>query len=468
MMRREATGEAAPRTPRAGAGPVPAPLVASAVLGGAALLVWPAVFNGYPLVFSDTGGFLHQTLGPLMLWDKPWIYGPLLHAFHWRVTLWAPLVAQALLVSHLLWLAQRALRSTAAPAAHLGLCAALAVASTAPFTVALLMPDLFAPAILLALFLLGPAREAVTGPEAWYLGTVATLGIAAHLAHLPLALALACMAFLLGLPRGRALRDGARTALPLLAAIALLLATNWAGHGRAALSPHGATFMLARLQADGPAAAVIRARCPDAGWYLCAFADRLPMDANDFLWAPDSPVNRDAEGRARFLGGALIAPEAQAIVAATIAEHPLAVATAVLRNALRQLVTAGIGDTLGDDHLRTALRPRLAEGFPARERAAYDAARQPRGVLREAMMPLAPLHGAALLLSLPLLAAGGLRAWRAGDAVALAFLAMVLAGVLANAVATGGLSGVFPRYQARIAWLLPAAAILLLMPRRPS
>ena len=30
-----------------------------------------------------------------------------------------------------------------------------------------------------------------------------------------------------------------------------------------------------------------------------AFADRLPMDANDFLWASDSPVNRDAEGRAR-------------------------------------------------------------------------------------------------------------------------------------------------------------------------
>jgi len=468
MTRREATGGAAPRRPDAGAAMASVPLVTSAVLGGAALLAWPAALNGYPLVFSDTGGFLHQTLGPLMLWDKPWIHGPLLHAFHWRVTLWAPLVAQALLVSHLLWLTQRALRGTASPVAHVALCAALALASTAPFTVALLMPDLFAPAILLAIFLLGPAREAVTTPEAWYLGLVATLGIAAHLAHLPLALALTCLAFLAGLRRGRALRDGARTAAPLFAAIALLLATNWVGHGRAALSPHGATFMLARLQADGPAAAVIRARCPQAGWHLCAFADRLPMDANEFLWAPDSPVNRDAAGGARFLGGALLAPEAQAIVAATIAEHPLAVAAAVLRNALHQMLTAGIGDTLGEDHLRAALRPRIAEGFPARELAAYDAARQPRGALREAVLPLVPLHQAALLLSLPLLAAGGVLAWRAGDAARLAFLVMVLAGVLANAVATGGLSGVFPRYQARIAWLLPAAAILLLLPRRPS
>ena len=30
--------------------------------------------------------------------------------FHWRVTLWLPLAAQALMVSHLLWLAQRVLR----------------------------------------------------------------------------------------------------------------------------------------------------------------------------------------------------------------------------------------------------------------------------------------------------------------------------------------------------------------------
>ncbi len=83
------------------------------ILAGAALLAWPAFLNGYPLVFSDTGGFLHQTLGPLMLWDKPWIYGPLLHAFHWRLSLWLPLAAQALMLSHLLWLVQRTLRGGA-------------------------------------------------------------------------------------------------------------------------------------------------------------------------------------------------------------------------------------------------------------------------------------------------------------------------------------------------------------------
>ncbi|ONH81070.1 hypothetical protein APZ41_021920, partial [Roseomonas mucosa] len=83
---------------------VPAPHLA-----GTLLLTWPAFLNGYPILFSDTGAFLHQTLGPLMIWDKPWIYGPLLHLFHQRQSLWPPLLAQGLMLSWLLWLTARAL-----------------------------------------------------------------------------------------------------------------------------------------------------------------------------------------------------------------------------------------------------------------------------------------------------------------------------------------------------------------------
>jgi hypothetical protein len=41
----------------------------------------------------------------------------------------------------------------------------------------------------------------------------------------------------------------------------------------------------------------------------------------------------------------------------------------------------------------------------------------------------------------------------------------VLVGVVVNALATGALSGVNPRYQARIAWLLPMLALLAALPR---
>jgi hypothetical protein len=191
------------------------------------------------------------------------------------------------------------------------------------------------------------------------------------------------------------------------------------------------------------------------------------MDANAFLWAPDSPVNRDAAGNLRFLGGALLAREAGEIVAATLRAHPLEVARAMLRNSVTQLMTAGIGDTLGNEHLEAALRPRIAEAFPARELAAFDASDQARGALRDTLGSFGAQHGPALILALAALGValrwrgGGLRAW---------IVVAVLAGVVANAVATGGLSGVFPRYQARVAWLLPVLAMILLLPvrRRPA
>ena len=439
------------------------------IAAGAVLLIWPALLNGYPMLFSDTGAFLHQTLGPLVIWDKPHVYGPLLHLFHWGLSLWGPVLAQGLAVSHLLWLAVRALRGAGGgggggdPAIHLLACLAAAALTTAPFTVALLMPDVFAPIVALALLLLGFARESLSRGEARWLAVLATCGIAAHLSHLPLAAALVGIVLLLA----RDLRATARVALPLLGAVLILLGTNLWGHGRATLSPHGATFLLARLQADGPAAEVIRARCPESGWYLCAFADRLPMDSDDFLWLPDSPVNRAPDGTARFLGGALLSAEAGVIVGETLRAKPFAVAWAMARNTLRQVFTATAGDTLVASHLAAAVRPRIAEGFPARELAAYDSALQPRGLLPAAAAPFLWPHGPVLVLGALLAFAAWRQAVQAPDQRRLGLVVGVLVAITANAFVTGGLSKPHLRYEARILWLMPIIAGLALAPRRP-
>jgi hypothetical protein len=250
--------------------------------------------------------------------------------------------------------------------------------------------------------------------------------------------------------------------LPVLIAVAVLFVTNAIGHGRFALSPYGSVFLLARLQEDGPASAVLKARCPDAGWYLCAFTDRLPMPANDFLWAPDSPVNRDAAGAPRYLGGMMLAPEAGQIVAETLRADPLGVARAMVANMVAQLGSFGIGDTLDNAHFASAVRPRIEQGFSARELAAFDQARQARDVLKDAVMPLNLLHLLVVLLALPLLLWS---AWR-GQGLALALALFLLAAVLGNALICGGLSAPHPRYGARIIWLLPVAALLCWPHRR--
>lgn len=430
--------------------------VGAAIAGGAALLLWPALLNGYPLVFSDTGAFLTQTVMGWPVWDKPFIYGPLLHAIHWRVSLWLPVLAQGALLSWLLWLAQRVVWGRAEAGAHLLLCAGLAVLTAAPWFAALLMPDILAPALVLALFLLGFGRDRLSRAESWGLGLVAVLASAAHLSHLPVAVALLLPIELLR----RRWRVVLRCALPPLAAVLLLLATNWAVHGRLALSPYGSVFALARLVADGPAARTIAARCPGAGWHLCRWAGRLPADSDLFLWERDGPVWAPRLDGAMPGGPISLAPEAAAILRETVLREPLAVLHAAAANTLRQLGMVRVGDTLGPENLQASVARQLALGFPAKEQHRFAQSLQAQGKLPDAAAPFLWPHVAALLLGALAALLAGVNAGRARDARRLGLVLCVLAGLGANAAATGALSGPHDRYQARIAWLLPLAGLL--------
>jgi hypothetical protein len=431
-----------------------------ALLGGGLLLVWPAALNLYPLVFIDTVSYLfHSTAGETP-WDKTAVYGPLLHLFHWQWSLWPAVLAQGLAASWLLWLAQRAVRGGASAAMHLLVCGGLAALTAAPWFLATLMPDALTALAPLALFLLGFGR--LSRGEALAVGGLATLAIAAHLSHLPTALALLALTLLLTRRIGPTLR----VAAPLALALLLLGSANLIGFGRFTLSPHGAVFLLARLQDDGPAVATLRARCPEAGWHLCGFLDRLPMDSDEFLWDGTSPLNREADGSPRAMGGMRGAAEAGQIVAATLADHPWAVARAALGNAARQAMRVRVGDTLGDTHLALSARRPIALHFPAEELARFDAGLQMRGLLPAAAAPFLwphlPVLGLALAASLLLL----VRAARARDLPRGALILFALVALAANAVATGALSKPHHRYEARIVWLLPAAGALALLPRR--
>lgn len=432
---------------------------AGAILLGAVLLVWPAALNGYPLVFIDTVSYLNHTTLPELPWDKTQAYGPFLHLFHWQVSLWPAMAAQGLIASHLAWLAQRMARGAATPRAHLLVCGALAALTSAPWFLATLMPDALTALAPLCLVLL--AFGGLSRAEAAWIALVGALAVAAHLSHLPTALALLVLVALLARRPAPVLR----AALPFALAVAFLLAANAASFGRATLSPHGASFLLARLQADGPAAEVIRDRCPEAGWHLCAFADRMPMDSDEFLWDPGSPLNLEADGSPRAMGGMRGAAEAGEIVAATLRDRPLEVAAAMLRNALAQLALVRVGDTLGNEHLAASARRPIEGAFPPRELAAFDAALQMRGELAARAAPFLLPHLPVLLLSV---AAAPWLLWRARSVQRGALLAGALLALLSNAVATGALSKPHHRYEARIVWLLPLAVLLAALPGRVS
>ena len=413
-----------------------------AIVAVALMFAWPAIVNQYPIVFSDTHAFLVQAGQPRMVWDKPWTYGPFLLALHGGTTLWLPLAAQVLMVSHLLWLLAASF-GQATGLRHLALGLVLAVGSAAPWFASLLMPDIFAPITVIALYL----RAFPGALGIWQRRWVAVLGTAAiafHLTHLVLAASGLAVVLVL---RWRALP---RAVVPLGVAVAILVATNMVGFGRLAVSPYGSVFALARLTADGLVAPVLAASCPASGWHLCDWRDRLPASSNAFLWDGDGPVWTAP-------GGAIgLAPEASAIVGVVLRRAPLAVLRTATVNSLDALRRVALGDTLGPDWLENSITGSLRAYFPPQEIGRFRSGLQARGELARLAAPFNRFHTGLLILG----AVGSLLCLlRPGRALAL----MILVGVAANGFAGGALSGPFDRYQARIAWLvlLPPGLVLV-------
>ena len=406
---------------------------------GTALLLWPAIVNRYPIVFSDTAALEAMGLEPTIGWDKPWVYGPLTLLLHAGWSLWGVAVAQALVVSAVLWQAGRQL-GLRGGAWHGAICAVLAVGSAAPWFACFVMPDVFAPVTVLSLFVLATGDGRWGGSKGAAL-LLATVAIASHLTHL--VIAAACLPVILLVRPRRVLLCAA----PLAGALAWLVACNAVGNGVVGVSPYGSVFALARLQADGPATDYLRTVCPQAGLRLCHWVDRLPMDSDVFLWDPDGPV------WAGHFGPTLFAPEAAAAVRATVAFEPVQVARAALLNTLRQLGRNRLGDTLTPIYLRVTVGLLLRTYFPAAEQTRFAGSLQLAGGLAAVASPLAGLQTVLLLFGAAgSVAAAGLAWRRSPDLAALSLL--VLAGVGANAFATGALSGPHDRYGARIAWLL--------------
>ena len=426
---------------------------ATALAISALLLLWPALWNGYPIVFDDTGTYLSQAIHRYLGWDRPIFYSLFLFPLHLTLTTWPDVVAQAALAVFTLYLVQRILLPAASPWCLAALVALLSATTALPWFASQLMPDLFTALLVLALSLAIFTPDRLSPRERLYLALLSTFAIAAQQSSVALSLAL-----LLGLaPFRRRLgaaaplrRSGlAALAAPPLLALAALISVNFAGFHRASPFPFSNVFLLARVIYDGPGMDVLRRDCPRPGWDLCRYLNDFPSTSDEFLWRPDSPVMR-AGGHKR------VSAEAGPIIAAALRAEFGTELLAVLRNGLTQLGMFDTGDEL--HACPGTVTPWIDRDFPSRERAAYAAARQTNGRLAvphwlqavHRTTELIGFAGCAVVLGL------GIRRRHP----AAGFAAAVLLAVLANAFIAGGLSTPHHRYGSRVMLLAPAVALL--------
>lgn len=424
------------------------------ILLGGALLIWPALWNGYPLLYSDTHVFITQPTPGYFNWDKPFIYGPWMLLAHAWQSLWGVVLVQGVLLSQLVWLTQQTL-GYVSPLRHLFICVVLSLLTGASWFVSLVMPDIFSGMVVLSIFVLGFSKKITKTMTGW-VSLLGALAIAVHLSHL--VIAAACLLVVLVFRW----RRFAFAMLPLLIALVALVGTSMYAFNKVAVSPFGSVFMLARMSADGNVKSVLEKYCPEKTWHLCAWTERLAKDSDSFMWDANGPVWTHPGGP---IG---LAPEASEIVALTVRARPWHVLWSATQNTITQLTMVKLGDTINSDWLDLTVAKSVETFFSSEELARYKSAKQVQGTMLERVSFVSTVGTATVLIGFLMSVYGLLYAWRRRQWTVLALIAMIWIGVLANAFATGGLSKPHYRYQTRIAWLLVLPPLLLWPGRKKS
>src|SRR6201994_1529946 len=126
-------------------------------------LVTPALWNGYPLLQWDTGGYLARWYEGYLVPSRSTVFGLYLH-FGEDSAFWINLGIQALAT---LWILQLMLRvlGMAQPLRLLGIRLALVLTTALPWLASMLLTDIFAGLSVLSLFILALHGERISGME---------------------------------------------------------------------------------------------------------------------------------------------------------------------------------------------------------------------------------------------------------------------------------------------------------------
>lgn len=456
-------------TPADGAGAddgaaAPAFAIASACLtlaGLTLLLLLPALFNGYPVLFADTADYLlrSRTLSPSPIRAPG--YAVWIRVTSAGLTLWLPVIAQSALIAALAW---RTLRAVGKPGPFTIFAAGLALATgtSVAWASSKAMPDVFIAGLILGLYLVA-AHWGAMGIAARTLAVAAVIvGGTMHLTNLVVgASALAAM-ILLGksvtpqLTRASWLRAGAA----LVAAAGLMRAFERAPQdARPAAGSNSDVFVLSHLVETGLAQRLLQDRCGMESFALCPVRDTLTRQVELFVWRPEQSP------RYLVLGDdpALIRRETRHILRGVVTHYPFALGASIVRYTGEQFLSFRVNDDIWRHERRTHVQRAIIAVFPG-DLPAQEAARQQANTLRlpwTTAVHLVVFLAAVAFSLIVLLRAASARELALDRAAGLHVVVWVT--LIVNAAVCANAASVFARYQSRVSWLLPFAVIATLV-----
>lgn len=431
-------------------------------------LLLAALYNGDPFFFGDSGEYVRRAFSLRVPMYRSIGYSIWIAFTGGRTSLWAPVVAQALLLAALLRILVRALVPGVPERALLIGAVALSLLTAVSARISQLMPDIFGAMLVVSLYLVVAHWDRLGRLPRLVVVVGLVTSVVMHATH-PLIAACLLPAWALRAARAgnaaaAAWRGVMRGLLIVATALAGLVGINYAQTGRVYVSAYGHVFLLAHLVDTGLVTRLLVEECPRTHYDLCpytgAFLEKPQgVTAEEFLWNPASPLY--------YIGGFEGSnAETARILRATLRRYPgqhLKLAAAYTADQFGAIRTFDGFESLAKTPWVAGI---LRQDLPW-EYERFRAARQQRGEI--GLEWLASVHELVALIA-ALASLWLLTRPRAGRPTGLAssesFHHTVWLALIANAVVCANLSAVADRYQTRLVWLLPAAVLISIAARR--
>jgi len=430
------------------------------------MLLWVAVFNGYPVFYPDSSQYLSVSVDLQSPIYRTISYSIFIRLVSLGISPWLVVIAQSVITIFVLHRACNFIARQNAPSERgglvfMGLTVFLAFGTTLPWFVGQIMPDVFTGLSFLSLFLLLYDSK-ISLERTVLISAVLCISVGTHITHLLTVTLLLLAIFVLrafGVFREfwptRSIKGIVACVLvPILGITGLLALSNWRSGFGFTLSPAKPVFLLGRLIESGLAADYLQQRCGIEELTPCKYLHNLPKTSEEFLWG-SHPLLKEMGGWNGATG------EASRIVSGIIRQYPLRFAAECVRQMFRQFVAFTAGS--GNYAIRSGPEfEGFRELYPG-DVQKYLLSRQSLGRLAMDAYRVTPVYTAVFWCSLGV----GLMALftrRLPVRMANQLFVLTLIFLFMNALVTGSLSGVNDRYQARASWLMGLSCAAYVIP----
>jgi hypothetical protein len=430
------------------------------VLLAALVMIWPALYNGFPFFFPDSTEYLDSgrpVARALFLHDfsgyygmRSLIYGLGILPLHWNTTAWPVVIFNALLTAYVLWLVVRSLFPQRTPLAYFGLVAPLSFLTGMSWIVSWIMPDILGPVLYLTIYLMIFCWNELGRAERIAIVLIAWWALVSHITHLMLACGLCVLLVPVLMLQHQPARQWVKAiggVASIVAAAALAqFALNAYLYGTPSLNGQRPPVLLARVIADGPGRWYLEQRCPDMHFAICDRLHDLPGNVDDLLWDEKGilgnvPVSQQKQ----------ILQEEMPIVLGAVRAYPREQFITSMDHFWEELHTFTLSDFGPDPWVLKS----IDEAMPG-ARSRYLRSRQAQNTVHDEFF--SDVQNWTVITAVFMICVWAHLLRRSASSRLTGLTAVILFAVLANAAVTGILSNVEDRYQVRVVWLVPLLA----------